>query len=55
MMGKEHIGQTVHVIYDAATIMFFGPQGTEIISHPRPPKVTPMSATASAPASPPTP
>ncbi|WP_457963134.1 DDE-type integrase/transposase/recombinase [Arthrobacter sp. D1-29] len=41
MMGKEHIGQTVHVIYDAATIMFFGPQGTEIISHVRPPKGTP--------------
>jgi putative transposase len=41
MMGKEHIGQTIHVIYDAATIMFFGPQGTEIISHPRPLKGTP--------------
>lgn len=31
-MGKEHIGETVHVIYDDATIMFFGPQGTEIIT-----------------------
>ncbi|MHA7223679.1 hypothetical protein ACX80S_15390, partial [Arthrobacter sp. RHLT1-20] len=40
-MGKEHIGATVHVIYDDATIMFFGPQGTEIISHPRPPGGTP--------------
>ncbi|MDF9752019.1 putative transposase [Arthrobacter sp. ES3-54] len=40
-MGKEHIGITVHIIYDDATIMFFGPQGTEIISHRRPPKGTP--------------
>jgi putative transposase len=40
-MGKEHIGTTVHVIYDDAIIMFFGPQGIEIISHPRPPRGTP--------------
>lgn len=41
MMGKEHIGQAVQVICDEATIIFFGPQGTEIISDPRPPKGTP--------------
>jgi len=40
-MGKEHIGQAVHIICSETTIMFFGPQGTEIISHPRPPKGTP--------------
>lgn len=40
MMGKEHIGHTVHIICGETTIMFFGPQGTEIISHPRPPKGT---------------
>jgi len=41
MMGKEHIGDAVHIICDDTSIMFFGPQGTEIISHPRPPKGTP--------------
>ena len=40
-MGKEHIGQTVHIIFNETTIMFFGPQGTEIISHPRPLQGTP--------------
>lgn len=40
-MGTEHIGHAVHIICDDTTIMFFGPQGTEIISHPRPPKGTP--------------
>jgi transposase InsO family protein len=39
-LGKEHIGTTVHIIYDDAAIMFFGPQGTEIISHRRPPQGT---------------
>ena len=39
-MGKEHIGTTVHIIYDETTIMFFGAQGTEIITHPRPPHGT---------------
>lgn len=41
MMGKEHIGQAIHIICDDTTIMFFGPLGTEIISHPRPLKGTP--------------
>ncbi len=41
MMGKEHIGDAVHIICDDTSIMFFGPQGTEIISHPRPPQGTP--------------
>ncbi|XAS67121.1 DDE-type integrase/transposase/recombinase [Micrococcaceae bacterium Sec5.7] len=39
-MGKEHIGATVHIVYDEATILFFDPHGTEIISHPRPAKGT---------------
>ena len=39
-MGKEHTGTTVHIIYDDTTIMFFGAQGTEIITHPRPPHGT---------------
>ncbi|XAZ30298.1 IS481 family transposase [Paenarthrobacter ureafaciens] len=39
-MGKEHTGTTVHILYDDTTIMFFGAQGTEIITHPRPPKGT---------------
>jgi hypothetical protein len=30
----------VHIIYYEATIMFFGPQGLEIISHTRPSKGT---------------
>ena len=41
MMGKEHIGDAVHIICDDTSILFFGPHGTEIISHPRPPKGTP--------------
>jgi transposase InsO family protein len=41
MMGKEHIGQAIHIICDDTTVIFFGPLGTEIISHPRPPKGTP--------------
>lgn len=36
-MGKDHVGATVHVLYDEATIMFFDGRGTEIITHPRPP------------------
>jgi putative transposase len=40
-LGKEHIGTTVHILYDDAAIMFFGAQGTEIISHPRPQQGTP--------------
>lgn len=39
-LGKEHIGTIVHVLYDDADIMFFGAQGTEIITHPRPPRGT---------------
>lgn len=30
----------MHIIYDEATIMFFGPQGLEIIGHTRPSKGT---------------
>jgi putative transposase len=41
MMGKEHIGDAIHIICNETTIMFFGPQGEEIISHPRPPRGTP--------------
>lgn len=40
-LGKEHIGTTVHILYDDAAIMFFGVQGTEIISHRLPPQGTP--------------
>jgi putative transposase len=40
-IGKKHIGETAHIIYDDATIMFFDARGTEIISHPRPPQGTP--------------
>jgi hypothetical protein len=40
-LGKEHIGTTVHILYDDAAIIFFGAQGTEIISHPRPAPGTP--------------
>jgi transposase InsO family protein len=40
-MGKEHVGQTIHIICSETTLMFFGPQGIEIISHARPPKGTP--------------
>ena len=54
MMGKEHIGDAVHIICDDTSIMFFGPQGTEIISHPDRVKEPPTSATASPQASPPT-
>lgn len=39
-MGKEHIGSTVHILYDEIDIMFFDARGVEIISHPRPPKGT---------------
>ncbi|WP_307029342.1 DDE-type integrase/transposase/recombinase [Arthrobacter globiformis] len=40
-LGNEHIGTTVHILYDDAVIMFFGAQGTEIISHRRPAQGTP--------------
>lgn len=39
-IGTNHKGEQVHVLYDDATIMFFDARGTEIISHPRPPKGT---------------
>ena len=50
-MGKERIGETVHVVYDHATIVFFGPQGTEIISTPGRRKEHSTSATESPQAS----
>lgn len=40
MMGKDHTGTTVHILYDETNILFFNASGTEIISHPTPPKGT---------------
>jgi len=40
-IGKQYNGQQIHVSYDAATIAFYDQSGTEILSHPRPPKGTP--------------
>ena len=37
-IGMNHAGEQIHVLYDEETIMFFDTRGTEIISHPRPPK-----------------
>jgi len=39
-MGKDHIGSTVHILYDEFDIIFFDAHGVEIISHLRPPKGT---------------
>ncbi|SDM13165.1 hypothetical protein SAMN04487913_1291, partial [Arthrobacter sp. ok362] len=39
-IGMNHAGEQIHVLYDDETIMFFDARGTEIISHPRPPKGT---------------
>ncbi|MBG6180341.1 hypothetical protein [Arthrobacter sp. CAN_A1] len=39
-LGKEYIGQEIHVIYDDHTIMFFDSRGTEITRHQRPPRLT---------------
>lgn len=39
-MGKAFIGTTVNIIHDGAEIMFFDQQGSEIITHPIPPKGT---------------
>ncbi|WP_227878454.1 integrase core domain-containing protein [Arthrobacter dokdonensis] len=40
-MGKKYIGTTVNIIHDDTDIMFFDSLGSEIISHPIPPKGTP--------------
>lgn len=37
-MGKDYIGTTVNILHDNEHIMFFDALGTEIISHPTPPK-----------------
>lgn len=39
-IGMNRAGERIHVLYDEETIMFFDNRGTEIISHPRPPKGT---------------
>ena len=39
-MGKNYIGTTVNIIHDNSDIMFFDNLGSEIISHPIPPKGT---------------
>jgi transposase InsO family protein len=39
-VGKERIGQRIHVLHNDTTIMFFDDHGTEIITHPIPPKGT---------------
>jgi putative transposase len=39
-IGTNHAGEQIHVLYDDETIMFFDAWGTEITSHPRPPKGT---------------
>lgn len=40
-MGKSYVGETINILYDTKTIMFFTANGTEIITHPIPPKGTP--------------
>lgn len=39
-VGRDRAGETIHIVYDAQRIMFFDGHGTEIISHPRPPRGT---------------
>lgn len=39
-IGKQYSGQHLHVTYDATTIEFYDNSGTEVLSHPRPPKGT---------------
>lgn len=39
-IGMNRAGEHIHVLYDEERIMFFDTRGTEIISHPRPPKGT---------------
>ncbi len=39
-IGTNNAGEQIHVLHDDETIMFFDTRGTEIISHPRPPKGT---------------
>jgi transposase InsO family protein len=36
-VGKEHIGQTVHIIHSVTNVGFYDQGGTEIITHARPP------------------
>jgi putative transposase len=40
VIGMNRVVEHIHVLYDEETIMFFDTHGTEIISHPRPPKGT---------------
>lgn len=40
-IGKDYTGHELHVSYTATTIAFYDHAGTEILSHPRPPKGTP--------------
>lgn len=39
-VGKDRIGQSIHVLHNDTIIMFFDHHGAEIISHPIPPKGT---------------
>jgi len=39
-IGKDQIGRQVRILHNDTIIMFFDDQGTEIISHPIPPKGT---------------
>ena len=39
-MGRDYGGRTISILHNDTVIMFFDDQGTEIISHPTPPKGT---------------
>lgn len=39
-MGKEYIGREISILHNDTIIMFFDDEGTEIITHPIPPKGT---------------
>ena len=39
-IGIERVGETINVLYDDAAIMFFDDHGSEIITHPIPPRGT---------------
>ena len=39
-IGKHRLGETIHILYNDHDLMFFDIRGTQIITHPRPPKGT---------------
>lgn len=40
-IGRQHGGQTVHIIHSTTSVAFYDEHGTELISHDRPPQGTP--------------